>query len=475
MSGVVNSSAGRAGPWRHGDEPRLLHALSKVSLDVRKMDIAHGPFERVPEHVTFIDDGLTFDVTVHAVGHGRRSGDDDLGTVDVLRVAGNVSLGVAPPMGVGHLGDVGGLHDLRGLVAKRGCEGLMASLHFVVGEVEFGLARLVGRDLRRVRTVQLRLVQMVLDLLPALARGLEVLRRVPADLGLPALASLDVVAELLQTQGQFRSVDRRGVLLGLIEFPGLERARVALGRLRDVEDHHMRVQLRRGIAIHRPRAVMLEAGRDPLAGGFGRMVAADSGLDVVLQLLKGDRHTRAVRLTDALVPADQGRQRDALGRGEGRVPAGAMLHGLHRMAVRVVVGVSRPMAHERLVGVRVMTLSESLKVRLIHGTRQLPLGGELAVPLPVNLGAFRVVVLAGVAKLLGVIPSGLSGTEGFGDAEHGGAYSMLRGSWPRSSDRGTKWSETLVFGAVSAGGGSAGRGAGKGRGKKSGSLWIGFS
>src|SRR5258705_9640838 len=95
-------------------------------------------------------------------------------------------------------------------------------------------------------------------------RCLEILRRVSADLGLSARASLDLVPEPAKPQRQLRPVDRRHVLLGSIELSGLQGTRVIGPSLGDIEDDDVRVQLRRGVAANRPRAIVLEPGRDPL-------------------------------------------------------------------------------------------------------------------------------------------------------------------------------------------------------------------
>jgi hypothetical protein len=70
----------------------------------------------------------------------------------------------------------------------------------------------------------------------------------------------------------------------------------------------MRVKLRGGVTLHRPRAIVLELGRNPLAGCFGRMVAAYARLYVVFQLAKGNLHAFPVRVSHPFVTADQRRE-----------------------------------------------------------------------------------------------------------------------------------------------------------------------
>ncbi len=76
----------------------------------------------------------------------------------------------------------------------------------------------------------------------------------------------------------------------------------------------MRVELRRGVAVHRAGGVMLELRGDELPGGLGGMVAADAGLRVPLQLVQGDVDGFAVRLPHPVIAADQRSQRNGFRR-----------------------------------------------------------------------------------------------------------------------------------------------------------------
>jgi hypothetical protein len=62
------------------------------------------------------------------------------------------------------------------------------------------------------------------------------------------------------------------------------------------------------------------------------MDVADAGLRVLLQL--GERHADAfpMRLSDTLIAAHKGSERNTLGRGKGSVPTGAMLHARYFLA-----------------------------------------------------------------------------------------------------------------------------------------------
>src|SRR5436190_23994789 len=120
------------------------------------------------------------------------------------------------------------------------------------------------RNLRGAGTLELMSLQVRSDLLATGTRRLQILRRLSADFGLSARASLDLVPERAKPQRQLRPVDRRHVLLSSIELSGLQGTRVIGPSLGEVEDDDVRVQLRRGVAAHRPRAVVFEPGGDPL-------------------------------------------------------------------------------------------------------------------------------------------------------------------------------------------------------------------
>ena len=109
----------------------------------------------------------------------------------------------------------------------------------------------------------------------------------------------------------------------------------------------MGVELRRGVAVHRARAVVLERRRDPAARRLGGMVAADARLHVPLSLVEGGRDAGAVGLAHPVVAADERGERHAFRRGERRIPSGAMLHGRDGLAVRVGVGAGGLVLDER--------------------------------------------------------------------------------------------------------------------------------
>jgi len=123
-------------------------------------------------------------------------------------------------------------------------------------------------------------------------------------------------------------------------------------------------------------------------------------------------------LTDTFIAANERSERHALGRGKRRVPARAMLHRRHGVTARVLRVASRLMADQRLAGDRMLALGKPFELVFAHVADEPPPLGELAVPDAANHIALRVVVVAGVLKLLGVIAACLSRAERLRDREH---------------------------------------------------------
>src|SRR5262249_25055434 len=132
---------------------------------------------------------------------------------------------------------------------------LMAVLHLFVWHIQLVFACLMCRDLRRSRAVTIRVGQVGLDLPTTRTGGVEVLARVAGDLGLPASAALDVIPEHRQSRGQLGAVYGGRVLLRAIQLSWLKGADGAVGGFGQIEDHSMRVELRRRIAVPGPPAV----------------------------------------------------------------------------------------------------------------------------------------------------------------------------------------------------------------------------
>src|SRR5208282_4244154 len=155
----------------------------------------------------------------------------------------------------------------------------MTLLHFFVRDIELSAARLMRRDLRGLGSAPTLFFQVLLDLTAAWTRCLHVLPRVAFDFGLAARTLLDFVTQIFQTQAQLRAIDGRRVLLRTVKLSRSRRARVAVGALRHIEEHHMRVELGGGVTFHGPARVVLELGRNPFTRGFG-LVAAHAGLHI---------------------------------------------------------------------------------------------------------------------------------------------------------------------------------------------------
>jgi len=118
------------------------------------------------------------------------------------------------------------------------------------------------------------------NLLASGTRCVEVFLGIALDLRSAASPCCDLVTELAYSVGQFGLIDGRGKLLRGEEAVRLNRSWLAVVAFGDVEDHHVRVQLWRDIAIDRAGGVVLKLGGDKLARGLRRMVAADAGLCV---------------------------------------------------------------------------------------------------------------------------------------------------------------------------------------------------
>src|SRR5579864_8572563 len=96
-----------------------------------------------------------------------------------------------------------------------------------------------------------------------------------------------------------------------------------------------------------------------------------------------------------------------------------MLHGVHGLTLGIDHHVRGLVPDERLVRDWMATLREALKVLLADGAGEPPLLRKSAVPLALNLLASRVVVVARVTELLGVIVGHLARTKRPGDRQHG--------------------------------------------------------
>src|SRR5690242_261773 len=104
---------------------------------------------------------------------------------------------------------------------------------------------------------------MLFDLSTPRTRRLQIIVAVTLDFRLVVLTTFDLVPKFFESYCQLRTVHSRRVLLRSVKLLWLQGASLAVLGLRDIEKDDVRVQLRSGITIHGPRAVVLEFGGDP--------------------------------------------------------------------------------------------------------------------------------------------------------------------------------------------------------------------
>src|SRR5581483_10721365 len=370
------------------DQLSRFDALIKPGADFFQRCVTHRTLQRIPHQLALVGHGFALQVLFPRIC--ERLADAAL----LLFFAERFDL-VRVLMGLFD-------HVLR-LVSELARHLLMPALHFFVRDVELGAARLVRRDLRGPGAAHSLFFQVLPDFTAARTAGFDVFLRVAPDLRLSAGSLLHFIAQRFQAQGQFRAIDGRRVLLRAVKPLRLQRARLSVFSFRDVEEHHMRVELRRGVAVHGPRAVMLEPGCDPFAGCLWWMVPADPRLHVFFEFVQRNVHALTVRRAHVFISTNQSSETHALGRREGRIPAGAVFHRLYFLAALVHVLHRRAVLHQLLPGERMLAVRESRKVLLVHFAAQAPLVRKASVPLALHAVAFRVVVIARVRELLFVV------------------------------------------------------------------------
>ena len=238
----------------------------------------------------------------------------------------------------------------------------MRGQYVVAGERLLALAGSEGGDLCGLRPPAPALLHLRSDLFAAQAGSIQILLRVSLDLRRSAASGLDLIAETPQFVGKGGLIDGGCVLLALEERALLQGACRAVRSLGDVEDDDVRMELWRGVPVHGSGGVMLELGRDELAGGLGEVVAPDPRLGVSLQLVERGRNSRGVGLPHALIAAYQGSERNGFRRGKGRVPPSAMFHAFGRHAVRVGVLGGGAVLHQLRLGLRVLPFGQQRKL-----------------------------------------------------------------------------------------------------------------
>ena len=256
-------------------------------------------------------------------------------------------------------------------------------------------------------------------LLASRAGGIQVLLRVALDLRRSAAAGLDFVAEIAKSVHQFGLVDGSGKLLRLKEAARLEGAHRAVRAFGHIEDHGVRMELRRGVAIHRAGGVVLEFGGDELPCGFGRVVAADARLRVPLQFRQSRSHGLGDEPPHPLVAADKAVNETDLGAEKvASQPARCSIGG-NGLSVtgRVLVRLAVP--DKLLASCRDSGLGTAGQTPL-HQRRQTARSYWQAAPAtrPLSLSPAPIALVRG-GELPGVIGLRLGRGERFGDGQHG--------------------------------------------------------
>jgi hypothetical protein len=178
------------------------------------------------------------------------------------------------------------------------------------------------------------------------------------------------------------------------------------------------MELRRGIAFHRSRGVMLEGRGGELARRLRLPNVADPRLGVPLQLSQRHADTLAVRLPHPVIAAYQRGQRDGLRRGERRIPPGAVLDRSNLLAVLALIGLGYLVPNKLRLSVWVLAFAQTSEVFRAHGSRKSPLSGEPSLPLAMPLLVAAPVVLLTRSKLPRMIRPRLTCRERFGDGQH---------------------------------------------------------
>jgi hypothetical protein len=274
-----------------------------------------------------------------------------------------------------------------GLVAVLGSELAMRGHHFAQGVNFFAVTCRMCGNLRGFLPIATGALQVFAYLLTARTGGIKVLLRIALDLWGAATSGGDLITKLSEPVGQLRLIDGRGELLRGEEILWLKGAVLAVLALSDVEDDCVGVELRSGIAIHRTGGVMLELRGYEFSRGLRRMVPANAGHRVILQMLQSSPDTLPVRLADSVVAAHESSYRYRLGSGKGRVPPGAVIHCFDGLSIGVLILIRSPLAYKLLAGHWVLALAEPREIFSRDRTGNAELCREATLPLAGNLPA----------------------------------------------------------------------------------------
>ena len=105
------------------------------------------------------------------------------------------------------------------------------------------------------------------------------------------------------------------------------------------------------------------------------MIAADTCLNVFFEFIESSIYAFAMRQSNPLISADQCSERDTLGRAEGRIPTGAMLHGLDLLAGLIDVFITGTVLYQLRAGGRVLAFRETGKLVFLYFAYETPFGG----------------------------------------------------------------------------------------------------
>ena len=224
-------------------------------------------------------------------------------------------------------------------------------------------------------------LQIFANLLTPRTRSVEIFLGVALDLWRSASANGDFIPELLQSVRQFGLIDDSGKLLRSEKALWLDRPWLTILALGQIENDRMGMQLWRNIPIHWTSCIVLKFGGDEFARSLWRMVPADAGLRIVLELFKGCGDALSVRLTHTIIASPKSRQRNRLWGGKGSVPSGPVLHCLYRLSVGTLVLVGRSLSNKLFACLRVLALAELSKILCRNRTGKPELCSETPLPL----------------------------------------------------------------------------------------------
>ena len=159
-----------------------------------------------------------------------------------------------------------------GLVAEVGGK-LAVGGHDLAGRMDF--LPVTGRmrgNLGGLPTVTSGPLQILPNLLTPRTGSVEVFLGVALDLRRSASANGDFIAEILQSVHEFRLIDGGGKLLRSEKALRLDRPRLTILALGQIENDRMGMELWRNIPIHWASCIVFEFGGDEFARSLWRMV-----------------------------------------------------------------------------------------------------------------------------------------------------------------------------------------------------------